>query len=145
MSCASCVGRVERQLEKIDGVEASVNLPLNQAFVKVPLGFEDSLLVDAVSSAGYDAKIHGAEQASDELEDTEHSEPEIDDAQRATALNSRLSGTALLPVPLFCISLVTAFQWPHWGWVAMGLSLPVTVWGGSPFQRGGVKAARHGG
>ena len=75
MSCASCVGRVERQLEKIDGVEASVNLPLNQAFVKVPLGFEDSLLVDAVSSAGYDAKIHGAEQASDELEDTEHSEP----------------------------------------------------------------------
>src|SRR5690625_2294296 len=145
MSCASCVGRVERQLEKIDGVEASVNLPLNQAFVKVPLGFEDSLLVDAVSSAGYDAKIHGAEQASDELEDTEHSEPEIDDAPRANELKSRLIGSAILTVPLFFISMFTAFQFPHWGWVAMGLSLPVTLWGGWPFHRGAVKAARHGG
>src|SRR5690625_1654529 len=145
MSCASCVGRVERQLEKIDGVEASVNLPLNQAFVKVPLGFEDSLLVDAVSSAGYDAKIHGAEQASDELEDTEHTEPEIDDAPRANELKSRLIGSAILTVPLFFISMFTAFQLPHWGWVAMGLSLPVTLWGGWPFHRGAVKAARHGG
>src|SRR5690625_1029079 len=58
MSCASCVGRVERQLEKIDGVKASVNLPLNQAFIKVPTGLEDQILVDAVSKAGYDAAVH---------------------------------------------------------------------------------------
>src|SRR5699024_3402068 len=116
MSCASRVGRVGRQLGKIEGVQASVDLLLNQASAKVPLGFEDSLLVDAVSSAGYDAKIHGAEHASDELEDTEHSEPEIDDAPRANELKSRLIGSAILTVPLFFISMFTAFQFPHWGW-----------------------------
>src|SRR5699024_12057761 len=85
------------------------------------------------------------EQASDELEDTEHSEPEIDDAPRANELKSRLIGSAILTVPLFFISMFTAFQFPHWGWVAMWLSLPVTFWGGWPFHRGAVKAARHGG
>ena len=147
MSCASCVGRVERQLEKIDGVEASVNLPLNQAFVKVPLGLEDGLLVEAVSSAGYDAKIHGSDRtsSSDEPDDIEPPEQEVDAAPDASDLKSRLIGSAILTVPLFFISMFTAFQFPHWGWVAMGLSLPVTLWGGWPFHRGAVKAARHGG
>ena len=147
MSCASCVGRVERQLQKIDGVEASVNLPLNQAFIKVPTGIEDQILVDAVSKAGYDAVVHGQDQRSAEHTDVAHEdeEPTVDDAPGAGELKPRLMISAILTVPLFLISMFTAFQFPHWGWVAMALSLPVTFWGGWPFHRGAVKAARHGG
>ncbi len=148
MSCASCVGRVERQLEKIDGVEASVNLPLNQAFIKAPTGLEDKILVDAVSKAGYDAVIHGQTQPSTQPTDdeaTDVEEPVSHEAPGAAELKPRLIVSAILTVPLFLISMFTAFQFPHWGWVAMVLALPVTFWGGWPFHRGALKAARHGG
>lgn len=145
MSCASCVGRVERQLEKIDGVEASVNLPLNQAFIKVPTGLEDQILVDAVSKAGYDAAVHGQDNqaAAQPVDETEP--PHVDDAPGVAELKPRLIGSIILTIPLFFISMFTVFQFSHWGWVAMVLSLPVTFWGGWPFHRGAVKAARHGG
>lgn len=145
MSCASCVGRVERQLEKIDGVEASVNLPLNQAFINVPTGLEDQILVDAVSKAGYDAAVHGQDNqaAAQPVDETEP--PHVDDAPGVAELKPRLIGSIILTIPLFFISMFTVFQFSHWGWVAMVLSLPVTFWGGWPFHRGAVKAARHGG
>ncbi|HJF15512.1 MAG TPA: heavy metal translocating P-type ATPase [Enteractinococcus helveticum] len=146
MSCASCVGRVERQLEKLDGVEASVNLPLNQAFLKVPAGLEDRILIDAVSKAGYDATIHGDEpEQTVETTEDEVEAPKVDDAPGAAELKPRLIGSAIATIPLFIISMFSVFQFPHWGWVAMVLSLPVTFWGGWPFHRGAVKAARHGG
>src|SRR5699024_9512860 len=146
MSCASCVGRVERQLEKIDGVEASVNLPLNQAYIKVPAGLEDRILIDAVSTAGYDAAVHGDEPPSsdDDAGDSDVEEPKVDDAPGVAELKPRLIVSAILTIPLFFISMFTVFQFPHWGWVAMALSLPITFWGGWPFHRGAVKAARHG-
>ncbi|HEY4578008.1 MAG TPA: heavy metal translocating P-type ATPase [Yaniella sp.] len=144
MSCAACVSRVERQLEKIDGVEASVNLPLNQAFVKAPLGLEDQVLVDAVSKAGYDAKLHGQDTPPTDDEDETVEAPAVDDAPGAAELKPRLIVAAILTVPLFLISMFTAFQFPHWGWVAMVLSFPVTFWAGWPFHRGALKAARHG-
>ena len=144
MSCASCVGRVERQLEKLDGVEASVNLPLNQAYLKVPAGLEDQILIDTVSKAGYDATVHGETTDQPQADDVEVEEPKIDDAPGVAALKPRLIWSAILTVPLFFISMFTVFQFPHWGWVAMALSLPITFWGGWPFHRGAVKAARHG-
>ena len=144
MSCASCVGRVERQLEKLDGVEASVNLPLNQAYLKVPAGLEDQILIDTVSKAGYDATVHGETADQPQADDVEVEEPQIDDAPGVAALKPRLIWSAILTVPLFFISMFTVFQFPHWGWVAMALSLPITFWGGWPFHRGAVKAARHG-
>ena len=144
MSCASCVGRVERQLEKLDGVEASVNLPLNQAYLKVPAGLEDQILIDTVSKAGYDATVHGETTDQPQADDVEVEEPQIDDAPGVAELKPRLIWSAILTVPLFFISMFTVFQFPHWGWVAMALSLPITFWGGWPFHRGAVKAARHG-
>lgn len=146
MSCASCVGRVERQLEKLDGVEASVNLPLNQAYLKVPAGIEDRILIDAVSKAGYDAVLHGnaVDQPDNSTADDEVEEPKIDDAPGVAELKPRLIWSAILTIPLFFISMFTVFQFSHWGWVAMALSLPITFWGGWPFHRGAVKAARHG-
>ncbi|GAA2036033.1 heavy metal translocating P-type ATPase [Yaniella flava] len=146
MSCASCVGRVERQLEKIDGVEASVNLPLNQAYLKVPAGLEDRILIDAVSTAGYDAAVHGDQPpvSDDDSDEDTHEDPKVDDAPGVAELKPRLIVSAVLTVPLFLISMFTVFQFPHWGWVAMALSLPITFWGGWPFHRGAMKAARHG-
>ncbi|MDN6350895.1 MAG: cation transporter, partial [Yaniella sp.] len=120
MSCASCVGRVERQLEKLDGVEASVNLPLNQAYLKVPAGLEDRILIDAVSKAGYDAILHddAPDQPVSSDSDDEIDEPKIDDAPGVAELKPRLIWSAILTIPLFFISMFTVFQFPHWGWVA---------------------------
>lgn len=146
MSCAACVGRVEQQLEKIDGVEASVNLPLNQAYLNVPAGLEDRVLIDAVSTAGYDAAVHGNQPSTggtgSQTDGT--AEQKGDDAPGVAELKPRLIVAAVLTVPLFLISMFTVFQFPHWGWVALGLSLPVTFWGGWPFHRGAMKTARHG-
>jgi Cu+-exporting ATPase len=147
MSCAACVARVERQLETIDGVEASVNLPLNQAFVKAPIDLDNQVLVDAVSKAGYDAALPGQNDQPDRdtpADDATEAQA-ADDAPGARELKPRLIVSAILTVPLFLISMFTVFQFPHWGWVAMALSFPVTFWGGWPFHRGAVKAARHGG
>src|SRR5699024_4902336 len=135
MSCASCVGRVERQLEKLDGVEASVNLPLNQAYLKVPAGLEDRILIDAVSKAGYDAVIHGddVDQPDNSSADDEVEEHKIDDAPGVAELKPRLIWSAILPITLFFISMFTVFHFPHWGWVVMAQSFPITFWGGWPF------------
>src|SRR5690625_4429018 len=91
MSCASCVGRVERQLEKLDGVEASVNLPLNQAYLKVPAGIEDRNLIDAVSKAGYDAVLHGddVDQPDNSSADDEVEEPKIRSEERRVGKEGR--------------------------------------------------------
>ena len=141
--CRVCLAGGTSALKNWIGVEASVNLPLNQAFVKAPVGLEDQVLVEAISKAGYDATLPGQQQTPD-TEDDEPEPPAVDEAPGAAELKPRLLVSAILTVPLFLISMFTAFQFPHWGWVAMVLSLPVTFWGGWPFHRGAVKAARHG-
>src|SRR5690606_12358195 len=100
-------------------------------------GLEDQVLVEAVSKAGYDATLHGQEEPSTaEAQATEDGASQtIDEAPGVRELKPRLIVSAILTVPLFLISMFTVFQFPHWGWVAMALSLPVTFWGGWPFHR----------
>lgn len=135
MTCASCVNRVERKLAKIDGVQASVNLPLNSATVKVPAGVSDQQLVETVEAAGYRASV--AIPAHNGHED------HMAHGGTAGELRPRLITAAVLTVPVLLISMVPAFAFPNWGWAAALLSLPVVLWSAWPFHRAAAVNARH--
>ncbi|KPN18901.1 MULTISPECIES: heavy metal translocating P-type ATPase [Arthrobacter] len=135
MTCASCVNRVERKLAKIDGVQASVNLPLNSATVKVPAGVSDQQLVETVEAAGYRASV--ATPAHNGHED------HMAHGGTAGELRPRLITAAVLTVPVLLISMVPAFAFPNWGWAAALLSLPVVLWSAWPFHRAAAVNARH--
>ncbi|WP_285318983.1 heavy metal translocating P-type ATPase [Pseudarthrobacter sp. lyk4-40-TYG-27] len=131
MTCASCVNRVEKKLGKLDGVAATVNLPLEQAYVTAPDGITDEQLVDTVNAAGYTASVRVPRTA----------EPSVEHA--AAQLRPRLILAAVLTVPVFLVSMVPAFQFPNWGWAAALLSLPVVTWAAWPFHRAAAVNARH--
>lgn len=152
MTCASCVNRVEKKLGKLDGVEASVNLPLESAHVTVPAGITDEQLVDTVNAAGYKAKIRPSEHAEQVSggaapgDHMAHGAAQGDHMQHggaASQLRPRLVLAAILTVPVFLISMVPAFQFAHWGWVAGALALPVVSWAAWPFHRAAAINARH--
>ena len=133
MTCASCVGRVERKLGKLDGVTASVNLPLESARVTVPAGITDEQITATVNAAGYKATLKTPRDAA----------AEAPAAGPSTTLGPRLMAAAALTVPVFLISMFPAFQFPNWGWVAGALALPVVSWAAWPFHRAAAVNARH--
>jgi Cu+-exporting ATPase len=155
MTCASCVNRVEKKLGKLDGVEATVNLPLESAHVLVPAGVTDQQITATVEAAGYKAKVrpprYPSQSAAHET-DTLGVLPAPDDATphedhlqhgAAAKLKPRLIVAAALTAPVFLISMVPAFQFPHWGWMAGALALPVVSWAAWPFHRAAAVNARH--
>ncbi|WP_445156133.1 heavy metal translocating P-type ATPase [Arthrobacter sp. Hor0625] len=135
MTCASCVGRVERKLGKLDGVQASVNLPLESARVTVPANITDEQIAAAVNAAGYKASVRTPHAPTAAAED-----PALGTAAK---LRPRLVVAAALTVPVFVLSMLPAAQFPHWGWVAAALALPVVTWAAWPFHRAAVVNARH--
>ncbi|MGN7251047.1 heavy metal translocating P-type ATPase [Arthrobacter sp. SAFR-014] len=146
MTCASCVNRVEKKLAKLDGVEATVNLPLETAHVTVPAGITDQQITDQVASAGYKARIrtvieedHGHTAA----DVAPHHEDHMAHGGRASELKPRLLVAAVLAVSVFLISMFPAFQFPNWGWVAGALALPVVSWAAWPFHKAAAINARH--
>ena len=143
MTCASCVNRVERKLGKLEGVAATVNLPLESAHVSVPAHISDDQLVATVNAAGYTATVrpaadHGHSHAMDPA-GGDH----MTHGGSAASLRPRLLASAALTVPVFLISMVTAFHFPHWGWAAAVLALPVVTWAAWPFHRAAAINARH--
>ena len=152
MTCASCVNRVERKLGKLDGVEASVNLPLESARVTVPAGITDEQITATVAAAGYKATVRApkfpgtvigpAERAVGGVE-VGVAEGDHPASSAAAKLRPRLIVAAVLTVPVFAISMIPAFQFPGWGWVAAALALPVVAWAAWPFHRAAAINARH--
>ncbi|KHL04426.1 heavy metal translocating P-type ATPase [Sinomonas humi] len=132
MTCASCVRRVEQKLGAIEGVRASVNLPLESARVFAPAGIDDQQLIERVAAAGYAARLH---QPAEEHE--EHDRP-------GTQLLPRLVVAAVLTVPVFALSMLPGLEFPNWGWWAAVLALPVVTWASWPFHKAAAMAARHG-
>lgn len=130
MTCASCVGRVERKLKKI-GVEPSVNLPLETARVVAPASVTDQQLIETIEKAGYTASLK-----QDAVE-------QVDEAEQ-DSLTPRLWVAAVFTLPVFLISMFAAFQFPHWGWVVAALTLPVATWAALPFHRPAWTNLRHG-
>jgi Cu+-exporting ATPase len=140
MSCASCASRVEKGLNKLVGVQASVNFAVEQAHVEHNASVTPQQLVDAVKSAGYGASVidHGAHTAHDAHGDhMAHDVP-------TESLRPRLIGSAILAAPVLALSMVMAWQFPGWQWLALALTTPIVFWGGYPFHRAALRSARHG-
>lgn len=145
MTCASCVGRVERKLRKIPGVDPAVNLPLESARVIVPEGVSDEQIVETINNAGYTAHLKNGPHAgagtnaSASGGGNQHSTPSMKDG-----FTDRIIYAAILGVPIFLISMFPAFQFPNWGWVVAILTAPVAFWCAAPFHRAALINARHG-
>ncbi|WP_427016545.1 heavy metal translocating P-type ATPase [Pseudarthrobacter sp. P1] len=163
MTCASCVGRVERKLGKLDGVQASVNLPLESAQVSVPEGISDQQVIDTVNATGYKARLKpvpspGLDTRTSDMSGHVHamqggqdpdavpgadSHDHTNHGGTAAALRPRLVLAVVLSAPVFLISMFPALQFPHWGWVVGVLALPVVTWSAWPFHRAAGINARH--
>jgi Cu+-exporting ATPase len=138
MTCASCANRIERKLNKLDGVTATVNYATEKAGVEYdPDTVAPEQLIGAVEAAGYHAVLPSPEpESAHELEAAEHD---------ATApLRHRLILSALLSVPVLLISMVPALQFDNWQWLALNLATPVVLWGAWPFHRAAWANLRHG-
>lgn len=145
MTCASCVGRVERKLRKIPGVDPAVNLPLESARVIVPEGVSDDQIVETINNAGYKAHLKNGPRAGAATDASasdgggQHTTPSM-----KGGFTDRIIYAAILGVPIFLISMFPAFQFPNWGWVVAILTAPVAFWCAAPFHRAALINARHG-
>ncbi|MER7844961.1 heavy metal translocating P-type ATPase [Kitasatospora sp. NPDC096077] len=130
MTCAACVGRVEKRLGRIDGVTAGVNLATGRARVLHPAGVSAAELVAAVERAGYTAELAPAGVPAGIAAE----EPDE---------RWRLLVTALLAVPVLVLSMVPGLQFTGWQWVCFGLAVPVVTWGSAGFHRRAGQGLRH--
>ena len=131
MTCASCVRRIERKLNKLDGVDATVNFATEQATVHCDPSVTVEDLVSAVESAGYHAHLVPESGAHDH-----HDEP-------VAVLRRRLAVAATLTAPLAALAMLPPLQFPGWEWVALFLATPVVFWSGIGFHRAALQSARH--
>nr|WP_246115280.1 heavy metal translocating P-type ATPase [Pseudonocardia sulfidoxydans] len=138
MTCASCANRVERKLNKMDGVVASVNYATEKAHVEYPAGVEPEALVATVEAAGYTATLPPPPAAPSETP------APTDEIDPTASLRHRLLVSAVLAVPVVVVSMVPAFQFTYWQWLALVLTAPVVVWGAWPFHRAAWVNLRHG-
>ncbi len=136
MTCASCANRIERKLNKLEGVTASVNYATEKARVDYADGIEPETLVETVEQAGYTAQLP---RAKDEPADGAEAD---DDPVRA--LRQRLIVSAVLTVPVIAMAMIPALQFTYWQWLSLTLAAPVIVWGGWPFHKAAWANLRHG-
>jgi Cu+-exporting ATPase len=131
MTCAACASRIERRLNKLEGVEASVNYATDRAAVRFDPGhvaLQD--LIQAVEATGYGAALPRADE-----------ESSADDFSRRLRL--RLVAAAVLSAPLVLLTMVEPLQFAGWEWAAFALATPVVLWSGWPFHRAAALNARH--
>ncbi|GAA1293027.1 MULTISPECIES: heavy metal translocating P-type ATPase [Brachybacterium] len=138
MTCASCANRIERKLNKLDGVSASVNYATEKARVSVPVGYDSEQLLTTVEQAGYSAALPTPPEAQNEASEGEPADPEL------TSLRQRLIGSAVLSVPVILLSMIPALQFTYWQWAVLALASPVIVWAAWPFHRAAWVNLRHG-
>ncbi|MEU8641223.1 heavy metal translocating P-type ATPase [Streptomyces sp. NPDC048674] len=138
MTCASCAARVEKKLNRMDGVTATVNYATEKARVTYPLGVQVADLIATVVKTGYTAE----EPPPPAPEET--APPTADEDPETAALRRRLTVSALLALPVVLMSMVPPLQFENWQWLALTLASPVVVWGGLPFHRAALTNARHG-
>ncbi|WP_372729849.1 heavy metal translocating P-type ATPase [Nocardioides sp.] len=146
MTCASCANRIERKLNKLDGVVATVNYATEKA--RVTLGAADgpvdsAALVAAVESAGYTARIPQPKQPGDRS-NTGQGSPQDAEPDPVAPLRQRLIVSAVLSIPVIAMGMVPAWQFTFWQWLSLTLAAPVVVWGAWPFHRAAWTNLRHG-
>ncbi len=142
MTCASCAARIEKKLNRLDGVTATVNYATEQAVVETATATTDEL-VAAVEKAGYTATVPSAEpDTAPESESASESEP--GSVAKADPLRTRLVVSTWLTVPVVAMAMIPALQFQYWQWLSLTLAAPVVVWGGLPFHRAAWTNLRHG-
>ena len=138
MTCASCAMRVEKKLNNLDGVNASVNYATEKATLIVPSGYDSQTLIAEVEKAGYTAALP---RHREEL--TSQAGPEPDDAELAS-LRSRLVTAIVLASPVIAMAMIPALQFRYWQWGSLALAAPVIVWAGRPFHAAAWANLKHG-
>jgi Cu+-exporting ATPase len=135
MTCASCAARVEKKLNRLDGVTATVNYATEKARVSFADGVTTDDLIATVQKTGYTAALPQPPRADAPAEAAEDA---------AGTLRRRLLVSTLLTVPVVVLAMVPAWQFQYWQWLSLTLAAPVVVWGGEPFHRAAWTNLRHG-
>jgi P-type Cu+ transporter len=133
MTCASCAARLEKALNKLDGVTATVNFAMERATVTVPAGYDPQSLVAEVEKAGYTAVLPQRQD-----------EPATADDVELASLRSRLIASAVLATPVIAMAMIPALQFRYWQWASLALAAPVVVWAGRPFHAAAWANLKHG-
>ena len=140
MTCASCAMRIEKKLNKLDGVQASVNYATEKAVVDAPEGLDDQALIAEVEKAGYTATLPAPPRTGD------HDTTPAGDGSdvELAGLRHRLIVSMALTIPVIALAMVPAWQFTSWQWLSLALAAPVVVWGAWPFHRAAWANLRHG-
>ncbi|HEX6469160.1 MAG TPA: heavy metal translocating P-type ATPase [Streptosporangiaceae bacterium] len=148
MTCASCAARVERRLNKLEGVSATVNFATEKAMVSFPAGVSQDDLIAAVENAGYTATPPAPPRptpAAAERADGPGAAGAADAAEaELRPLRQRLVTAVALAVPVIILAMVPAAQFDNWQWLSLTLAAPVVAYGGWPFHRAAWTNLRHG-
>ncbi|MFE0771551.1 heavy metal translocating P-type ATPase [Streptomyces sp. NPDC058861] len=147
MTCASCAARVERKLNRLDGVTATVNYATEKARVEHPSDLPVGELIATVVKTGYTAEEPPPPDPEPEpvREDPENpQDPEGPEDPELASLRQRLTVSAVLSAPVVLLAMVPSLQFDNWQWLSLTLAAPVVVWGGLPFHRAAWANLRHG-
>ena len=141
MTCASCAARIEKKLNRMPGVEASVNYATEKATVALPEGTTVDDAIATVEATGYTARIpQPRASGNDQLRADEIESPED---LAVTSLRRRLIGSAAMAIPVVLLAMIRPLQFDNWQWLSLTLAAPVVVWGAWPFHRAAWANARH--
>ncbi|MPT15045.1 MAG: copper-translocating P-type ATPase [Microbacterium sp.] len=138
MTCASCAMRIEKKLNRLDGVTATVNYATEKASVTVPAGVDTAVLIAEVEKTGYTAVVPAPPAPEGAQPDGEQPDPEL------TALRQRLIASVVLTVPVIAMAMIPALQFTYWQWLSLALAGPVIVWAAWPFHKAAWINLRHG-
>jgi P-type Cu+ transporter len=136
MTCASCAMRIEKKLNRLDGVSARVNYATEKAAVTLPSGYDARGLIAEVEKAGFTAALPRERPASET--------PETSDDGELAALRARLVTAIVLTVPVIALAMLPAWEFRYWQWVSLALAAPVVAWAGRPFHAGAWASLKHG-
>ena len=140
MTCASCAMRIEKKLNKLDGVVATVNYATEKAKVTVPDGYDPAALIAEVEKTGYSASIPAPKGSKNDAASAGEgtADPEL------RSLRNRLIGAIVLTVPVIAMAMIPALQFTYWQWASLALAAPVILWAAWPFHRAAWMNLRHG-
>ncbi|MFB8188545.1 heavy metal translocating P-type ATPase [Microbacterium sp. NPDC055988] len=139
MTCASCAMRIEKKLNKLEGVVATVNYATEKARVTVPDGYDPALLIAEVEKTGYSAALPAPKtKRTDDGSTGDDEDPEL------RSLRNRLIGSVVLTVPVIAMAMIPALQFMYWQWASLALAAPVIVWAAWPFHKAAWTNLRHG-
>mgnify|MGYP002716428288 CR=1 FL=1 len=141
MTCASCANRIEKKLNKLEGVAATVNYATEKAKVTVPAGYDPGLLVAEVEKTGYTAALPKPKDTTANTSETEAGEEEDTEL---TSLRHRLVGAIVLTVPVIAMAMIPALQFVYWQWASLALAAPVIIWAAWPFHKAAWTNLKHG-